>query len=149
MKVVINACYGGFNLSPEAEVAYLQRKGKQAFHYTNARTEDGHPNFDRYVRADINDVARGRIGVTFTFTRDMGDEFTKNEWPDGDSDDYVYLRDVERDDADLVAVVELLGPAASGSFANLKIIEIPDDVEWEIDEYDGMEHVAETHRVWR
>lgn len=30
----------------------------------------------------------------------------------------------------------------------LGIIEIPDDVDWEIDYDDGVEHVAEKHREW-
>jgi hypothetical protein len=28
------------------------------------------------------------------------------------------------------------------------VIEIPDDVEWIIVDYDGMEHIAEKHRTW-
>jgi hypothetical protein len=47
-----------------------------------------------------------------------------------------------------VQVVEQMGDAASGSHSELAIVEIPDDVEWEIDEYDGREHVAEKHRTW-
>ena len=53
-----------------------------------------------------------------------------------------------RDDEDLVKVVETLGKGADGPFAKLKIVEIPDDVEWQIDEYDGNEWVSEKHRVW-
>jgi hypothetical protein len=30
----------------------------------------------------------------------------------------------------------------------LKIVEVPADVEWVIDVYDGNEHVAEAHRTW-
>lgn len=56
--------------------------------------------------------------------------------------------DVPRDDPDLIAVVEELGRAADGRHANLEIVEIPDGVEWQIEEYDGLEHVAEKHRVW-
>ncbi len=48
----------------------------------------------------------------------------------------------------LLAVVERLGAAANGDCAKLAIVEIPDGVEWEIDEYDGCEHVAEKHRTW-
>jgi hypothetical protein len=29
------------------------------------------------------------------------------------------------------------------------VVEIPDGVEWEIAEYDGLEWVAEKHRTWR
>ena len=28
-------------------------------------------------------------------------------------------------------------------------VEIPDDVEWQIEEYDGSEWIAEKHRIWR
>jgi len=59
-----------------------------------------------------------------------------------------YHREVARDDPYLVRVVEDLGEKADGSFANLKIVEIPADVNWEIGEYDGVEWVAEVHRTW-
>lgn len=48
----------------------------------------------------------------------------------------------------LVRVVEELAAAANGKCAELAIVEVPDDVSWEIDEYDGNEHVAESHRTW-
>ena len=54
----------------------------------------------------------------------------------------------DRADADLIAVVEKMGKEANGSFSSLKILEIPDDVEWEVHEYDGREHIAEKHRTW-
>ncbi len=59
-----------------------------------------------------------------------------------------YDREVARDDPYLVQVVKSLGMAANGDHANLKIVEIPGDVEWHISEYDGNEHVAEDHRTW-
>lgn len=57
-------------------------------------------------------------------------------------------RDIPRDDLHLVAIVELLGPKASGRHAQLEIVEIPDDVVWDVAEYDGREWVAERHRTW-
>lgn len=54
----------------------------------------------------------------------------------------------DRADPDLVAAVEQLGEQANGSSAKLKVVEIPDGIEWEIDEYDGREQVAEKHRTW-
>jgi len=59
-----------------------------------------------------------------------------------------YVMDVPRNDPTLVAVVEQLGDAANGSCARLAVVEIPDDVEWEIKEHDGSEHIAEKHRTW-
>lgn len=56
--------------------------------------------------------------------------------------------DIERNDPLLVQVVEELGEMANGSYAKLKVVEIPDDIEWTIEDYDGDEWVAEAHRRW-
>ena len=37
---------------------------------------------------------------------------------------------------------------AWGCCSRLKVVEIPDGIEWQIEEYDGKEWVAETHRTW-
>ena len=37
---------------------------------------------------------------------------------------------------------------ANGPCASLEIVQIPDDVEYEIDEYDGSESIHEVHRSW-
>lgn len=56
--------------------------------------------------------------------------------------------ELERDDPTLVAVVEQLGKKANGDYAKLKVVEIPADVKWTIEEYDGSEWIAEVHRTW-
>jgi hypothetical protein len=55
---------------------------------------------------------------------------------------------IERNNPLLVQVVEELGKEADGFCAELGIVTIPDDVDWYIHEYDGLEHVAENHRTW-
>ncbi len=55
---------------------------------------------------------------------------------------------IPRDDEHLIAVVELMGRAANTRFSELKIVEIPDDVNWYVEEYDGREWVAERHQTW-
>jgi hypothetical protein len=67
----------------------------------------------------------------------------------GITDPKWYDRDAPRDDPYLIKIVRDLGMAANGAHANLKIIEVPPDVEWQIEEYDGNEWVAEKHRTWR
>ena len=52
------------------------------------------------------------------------------------------------DPAVIQAVVEL-GEEANGGFAELKVVEIPDGIDWTIEEYDGIEWIAEVHRTWR
>lgn len=64
------------------------------------------------------------------------------------TDPNFYYYDIPRDCPVLVAMVEEQGTAVNGGFADLKIVEVPDDVDWYIDEYDGNEHVAERHRTW-
>lgn len=56
--------------------------------------------------------------------------------------------DNDRADPKLVEVVERLGDRANGSCAELRVIEIPDGIDWYIDDYDGMETVREKHRSW-
>lgn len=64
-----------------------------------------------------------------------------NGWYDWDVD--------KRTDPKLVECVETLGrEKASGQFACLKVVEVPDDVEWEITYHDGYEFVEEKHRRW-
>ena len=60
-----------------------------------------------------------------------------------------YDHDLVRDDPILVSIVRELGAEANGKYADLKIVEVPYDVEWTIAEYDGIEWVAEKHRTWR
>ena len=64
------------------------------------------------------------------------------------SDADFYSRLIPRDDEHLIAVVEQLGEKANTRFSELKIVEIPDNVNWYIEEYDGLEWVAERHRTW-
>jgi hypothetical protein len=70
-------------------------------------------------------------------------EFLGRSW-----DRYGNARDMSRDDPKLVECVESLGRQANGQFAKLKVVEIPDGVDWQIQEYDGSEWISEKHRTW-
>lgn len=54
----------------------------------------------------------------------------------------------KRNDPILVKVVETLGEEANDEYSSLKVVEIPDDVDFYIDDYDGMETIEECHRSW-
>jgi len=62
--------------------------------------------------------------------------------------DEVNYWEIARDNVTLVQIIEQLGERAGGKYSSIKVVEIPDGVEWHIHEYDGMEHVAENHRTW-
>jgi hypothetical protein len=67
----------------------------------------------------------------------------------GTNVDNLYARGIARNDPILLQVIHQLGEkACSGRHADLAVVEIPDDVEWTIEEYDGKEWVAEVHRTW-
>lgn len=56
---------------------------------------------------------------------------------------------IERNDPLLVSIVEELGEKVNVKpHSELKVVEIPNDVKWTIEEYNGKEWVAECHRTW-
>lgn len=119
MKVVINRCFGGFGLSEKAFEMLLNRKG---------------------IRFEKEESEYKSLGImNYYHFGHLGDDEHYISHYDSYSD---------RSDPDLISVVEELGEEANSRYAELKVVEIPDDVKWEIHEYDGIEHVAECHRTW-
>jgi hypothetical protein len=76
-------------------------------------------------------------------------DFTK---PNEDVFDKYYIRNDYkpefRTDPRVIQVVEHLGEESWGEHAKLRVVEIPDGISWEIDEYDGIESILEVHRSW-
>lgn len=91
------------------------------------------------MKVVINDCYGG-----FGLTQAAIDEYKNRK---GITDENFYYWDIPRDCPVLVEMVER--GDADGTYADLKVVEIPDDVDWYIEEYDGLEHVAERHRTWR
>lgn len=138
MKIAINKCYGGFSLSDKAIEMIMKRKGLKCYRYkqTKFRYSDG---VDEYTRADDNDSN----SFIHYCTTDLGEKI--EEIP---NENYWYYRNLERTDKDLISVIEELGDEASGRYGRVVVIEIPNDVNWEIDDYDGWESIHEKHRSW-
>lgn len=54
-----------------------------------------------------------------------------------------------RSDPRLISAIEKIGEKeSSGSMSAIRIVDIPDDVQWEINNYDGIETIHEKHRSW-
>ena len=74
------------------------------------------------------------------------DEKNKNGYP---SNSLCWsIHTIKRDDLVLIQVIEELKEKANTRHSELKVVEIPDDVEYFIENYDGCEHVSEVHRTW-
>lgn len=139
-KVVINRCYGGYGLSHEAVMRYCEIKGITVY----PEQGEDYWKFWTYWTVQPEDRVEEKEGDAF-YAMSMEDRIAYNDLR---SEQTIYERDIERDDPALVQAVEELGERANGTHAELAIVEIPDDVEYTIEEYDGNEHVAESHRTW-
>jgi len=113
-SVVINNQHGGFGLSYQAQLAYLEGAGI-AYTLEDRESRDATQRLGPWIKVN------------------------GNPWTE---------RNIARDNPVLVGVVKDLGPAANGPHADLKIVRVPGDVTWQIEEYDGLEWVAERHRTW-
>lgn len=57
--------------------------------------------------------------------------------------------DCQRNCPVLISLVEEMGDQVNSVYSRLKVIEIPDDVDWYIEEFGGREWIAEVHRTRR
>lgn len=136
MEIVVNKCYGGFSLSPEATLWCYEHGMKELatpvdeyFRFAEQAKISSYIQWTNYQ----SDPTKGSLFVT-VFSADG--KFVLNTRPS------------DRSNPILVNCVKTLGEKANGSCAKLRIVEIPDDVEYEIQEYDGQEWIAEKHRTW-
>jgi len=134
MRVVINKCHGGFGISVDALYELIKMNSDIV---TKMPIEEYTHDVDR-TKKEFESFKNG---------------FMKHKCLEILFDGkYIYFMNRHAESVrchpDLINIVEKLGDAANGASAKLKIVKIPDDVEWTIEEYDGLEWVAEKHRTW-
>lgn len=64
------------------------------------------------------------------------------------SKEIVHEYDISRTDPILIQIIEELGDKANSQYSKLKIVEIPNNTDYTIENYDGLEHIAEVHKTW-
>lgn len=140
MKLVINREFGGFGLSDKAVEYWARLSGKTLYKhkdgsfYGSIFTTIPEQDYKELEAIVADEAAEPKTKLAAKIMRD-----STFFWP----------RDIPRDDLKLVEVVEILGSEANGFSASLKVVEIPDDIVWDLMEYDGIEWIAERHRTWR
>ncbi len=148
MKVIVNKCFGGFGLSDEAYERLIELGIPVRKYIQETRDE----TTGRYNKVDENE---GRVifdnELSLPGEDFMGDNYHEYKGKSVFVHRYweCWTREREsRTDPLLLQVIEELGERANSRFSKLEIVEIPDDVNWEIDDCDGMETVHEEHRSW-
>jgi hypothetical protein len=143
-KIVINDQHGGFDLSHEAVMLYLEMIGQDVW-------PEEPKDFASIVGPTYWLVPPDSPRMIGTPDNWHGMSLQERAAHNAAYDQQIFSpREIPRDDPYLVQVVEQLGGKdASGRFATLKVVTIPADVQWQIEEYDGSEWVAEQHRIWR
>lgn len=145
MEVAINERYGGFGLSTKALMLYCERKYGEAHLYLrksyDTQVFKRVPN-DYYEK---NNTPTDRL---YVLKQDAGEEVEYNDCKDIILFNHQVCSYDNRTDPLLISVIKELGSEANGDYAEIHIVDVPDDVKWHISEYDGMETVEEDHRSW-
>lgn len=144
-EIVINKCYGGFGLTHKAIMLYAKLSGFKLYPFVEMRKVKGKKwseligKYRLYKDEKSKDNPYDLIFYTKKPLKKDG-TYQKNSWF---SDD-----DIERDDPNLIKVIKQLKGDSFGHHADLKIVKIPANVDFEIEEYDGQEWIAEKHETW-
>lgn len=136
-KIALNREIGGFSLSHKACILLAEKKGWNLWWTLN--------DWDHreYHGKTDDEILAESPGYHFDYYIDYVRMYWKGDWS------FPYIDDRYRSDPELIAVIEELGDASAYRDGSIKIVEIPDDVDWFIDENDmGYEWVAEKHRIW-
>ena len=138
MQIVINKCYGGFGISKDAMYQLIIR-GSEAIQTSSIDewAEDDREYFIRELTEDIDGSYYHRPHSSTLV--DLENEV-------------VYYLDRDdpgvRTDRILLEIIKESAEACNTTHSDLKVVTIPDDVEWEIEEHAGIEWVSEVHRTW-
>lgn len=140
MQVLINRCYGGFNISGQVLFELIENKSElikvhkfnEWFTSTHEYETDAYKEFkpDWLINSWENIIINN---------------ITKLVYRLNEGDDPIKFRS----NKELINIFNKLGKEKfSGPFADIQLIDIPDNIEVKLSEYDGVEWIAEKHRTW-
>jgi len=121
-RVVYNSCFGGFGFHEKAVRWVREHKDSLT---------------DEYGKEDVEEIANSTLS---------GERYPDGSGPKAEHHTYINGLNLTRDNRLLADIVsretEYTGPV-DGSHANLRVAEVPNGVDWRINEYDGNETVEE------
>lgn len=147
MKIILNKCYGGFEVSPAGYKLYAKKKGFELYPYVLKAAPGFEYNVESYYYKKIKWEEIGHSSIHY-LKKDYGDKISRELFKEIADDDYFWINSTYRTDSTLIEVVEELGQKASGPCGELRIVEIPDDLDYVIDEYDGIETLHQRVKEW-
>ena len=131
-NVVINKCYGGFGLSEKAVMRYAELKGIKLY----PESSEAGVGLNRYYLCESEEFHKLHKEAKRTGNYDQSNAM------------YFNINDIERDDPILVQIVEELGEEVNDDYSELKVVQIPSEVEYYIHYHDGVESIHARHSVW-
>lgn len=149
-KIVLNSGIGGYGLSFAAIRRLAELQGKKCYFFENIDSE-------KYSL--IENPAGDPLYYSIFDTADLSFIPTAEEWSHAQDEERKRWDNLfnahciedcwnDRTNPLLVQVVEELGEEANSLYSSLKVIEIPDDIEYDIRENHGHESVHEKSRRW-
>ncbi len=127
MKIAINTKHGGFDLSEKAVLRYAELAKIKVY------KRQIYSSTVEWITIPLKEY-KELIDATGSFSLSA------------------YTLNISRNDPILIRVIEELGKECDTNWSSIKVVEIPDNIEWEINDYDGVEIVVEVlhqkPRVW-
>jgi hypothetical protein len=126
-RVVYNACFGGFGFHEEAVQWVRQNEDKLK---------------DEYDEEDVAEIADSTLS---------GETYSDGSGPKQDYINYITDTDVSRDNellADIVSHETEYTGQYNGDHSKLQVAEVPDNIEWALERYDGQETVKEATQTF-
>ena len=144
-EIVINKCWGGFGLSHDAIMLYAEYAGFKLYPFVEIREKKGveWSSCTGKFKSYIDERSKSNpYDLIFYSKKPLKRDGTYEEYS------WFSVDNIKRDDSALTKVVKKLKEKSFDTHAELKIVKIPDDIKWEINDYDGMESIEEKHKSW-
>lgn len=158
MKIILNKDYGGFSVSLMAYKLYAEKKGIELYAYYRDYSNYLSQGVIVYRKIDwtvpsLLEYYNNGLSSVYCFTKNLGESIIESKENKEEVNEIFvkysfYLGKQNREDPILIEVVEELGNKANGSFSDLKVVEIPDELDYVIDNYDGYETLHQRVKIW-